>query len=124
MLFKNAGTHKREKHFTWKATRPVVCHADTSGKWAVVQDGQFGALEKKQKNHRSLQRRKENEPIQGASSKKHQGSKLAHAIQCNISRGTAENEGGKKTNNNNICLEASTSMHNGHVKTTTSACAC
>lgn len=30
----------------------------------------------------------------------------------------------KKKNNNNICLEASTSMHNGHVKTTTSACAC
>lgn len=57
----------------------------------------------------------ENKLISTASSKKHQRSKLAHAIRCNIKE--AENEGGVVVVGG-ACLEASTSMHNGHVKTT------
>lgn len=56
-------------------------HTHTSGKWAPVQTGLYGAPEK----HEGLHRRKKIAYFE-ASSKKLQGSKLAHAIQSNISR--------------------------------------
>lgn len=124
MLFKNAGTHKREKHFTWKATRPVVCHADTSGKWAVVQDGQFGALEKKQKITEACRGGKRTSPFRGPLQRNIKGQSWLTQFSATSVEARLKMKEEKKKNNNNICLEASTSMHNGHVKTTTSACAC
>lgn len=93
VLFKNECWHtqKGEKSFTCKATRAVGCvSADTPGKRG------FGLRAAARDDAALVACRENAELILRPLQRNIKGSKLAHAIQRNISRISAENEGGKK----------------------------